>query len=41
MKQSYERATLTAIMFEAKDIITTSPVDADNPIVTPSDPLVF
>ncbi len=38
MKQSYERATLTAIMFEAKDIITTSPVtDADKPIVTDPD----
>ena len=38
MKQSYERATLFAVEFDAKDIITTSPiVDPSKPGVTPPD----
>ena len=39
MKTAYERASLTIVSFEAKDIITTSTYDGDKdkPIVLPED----
>ena len=39
MKTAYERASLTVVSFEAKDIITTSTYDGDKdkPIVLPED----
>ena len=39
MKNNYERASLTVVSFEAKDIITTSTYDGDkrDPIVLPED----
>lgn len=39
MKIAYERASLTVVAFEAKDIITTSTYDGDkrDPIVLPED----
>ena len=39
MKATYERASLTIVSFEAKDIITTSTYDGDKdkPIVLPED----
>ena len=39
MKNAYERASLTVVSFDAKDIITTSTYegDKDKPIVMPED----
>jgi hypothetical protein len=39
MKNKYERASLTVVSFEAKDIITTSTYEGstDRPIVLPED----
>ena len=39
MKTAYERASLTIVSFEARDIITTSTYegDKDKPIVMPED----
>lgn len=43
MKKNYERAALTVLAFEAKDVITTSGWfgDPDEPIVLPEDVLGF